>query len=101
MRTEDIERMRELAIEYDKLLNRLLNELQSLVRECLALELDDTLSPVFAVENVKTENASLALPYKCGDRAGYIVVTKDGKVFFEDLEGNVEERGVLSDQESG
>ncbi|MEJ2771778.1 hypothetical protein [Stygiolobus sp. CP8521M] len=95
MRVEDLERMRELALEYDKLLNEVLNEVQPLVRECLALELDDTLSPVLAVENVKTQNAILALPYKCGEKIGYLVITKEGKVYFEDFQGNVEERGEL------
>ncbi|WP_231112457.1 hypothetical protein [Stygiolobus azoricus] len=95
MRLEDLERMRELALEYDKLLNEVLNEIQPLARECLALELDDTLSPVFAVENVRTQNAILAFPYKCGEKVGYLVITKEGKVYFEDFQGNVEERGEL------
>jgi len=37
----------------------------------------------------------LGLPYKCGEKIGYLVITKEGKVYFEDFQGNVEERGEL------
>ncbi len=80
-------RLKELGDEYEELLNNILNELFKLIPTCLALNIDDSLMPVFAVSGLKTKGI-LAFPYKCEGKVGYIVIGEDGKVYFEDLDDN-------------
>ena len=95
MKLEDIKRMREIGEEYDKLLNEVLNLIFEKAPNCLALELTDSLYPVFAVDQVKSK-ALLVFPYRCQGKDGYIVITEDGKIVFEDTEGNINEIGDIN-----
>lgn len=79
MNLEDLRRMRQIGEEYEKLLDELLNLIFQKAPNCLALEFNDSLTPVFATNQVKSK-ALLALPYKCNNKIGYIVITEEGKI---------------------
>ena len=96
VKIDEIKRMRQIGEEYEKLLDNLLNLIFQKASNCLALELDDSLTPIFATTQVKTPNSLLAFPYKCNGKIGYIVVTEDGKLVFEDEEGNIIQIGDIS-----
>lgn len=81
-------KLKEIGDEYERLYNEILNELFRIIPECIALNMDDSLMPVYSVSALKTSNAILAFPYKCFGVAGYIVITQDSKIYFEDIEGN-------------
>lgn len=81
-------KLREIGDEYEKLYNDVLNELFKVIPECVALNMEDSLMPVYAVSALKTPNGILAFPYKCSGTVGYVVITEDGKIYFEDMEGN-------------
>ncbi|ARM75774.1 hypothetical protein [Acidianus manzaensis] len=81
-------RMKELGDEYEKLYNDILNQLFTIIPDCFALNMDDSLMPVYSTSALKTTNALLAFPYKCFGVVGYIVITEDNKIYFEDTEGN-------------
>lgn len=89
-----IKRMREIGEEYDKLLNEVLNLIFKKVPDCLALELTDSLMPIFATDQVKAK-ALVAFPYRCRGKDGYIVIQEDGKIVFEDREGNITDLGNI------
>ena len=91
---EEIKRMREIGEEYDKLLDKVLNTLHEIIPTCLALSMEDSLFPIYAVNNVRTKGL-LAFPYKCEDKIGFVIITEEGKVVFEDYEGNIKELGVI------
>lgn len=95
MNLDDVKRMREIGEEYDKLLDLVLNTIFTKVPQCMALELTDSLSPIFSTTQVKSK-ALLAFPYKCDNKIGYIVITEDGKLIFEDEEGNIKEIGDIN-----
>lgn len=92
---EKAKRMRQLGDEYEELLNDVINALFKVVPNCLALNMEDSLMPVYSVSALSTKGL-LAFPYNCGGKPGYIVLTEDGKLMFEDLEGNVSELGTLT-----
>ncbi|EZQ03145.1 hypothetical protein CM19_09970 [Candidatus Acidianus copahuensis] len=74
-------RMRDIGNEYENLLNELLNFLFKIIPECIALEMEDSLIPVYSTSVLKTKGI-LAFPYKCKGEIGYIVLTQEG-IFFE------------------
>jgi len=85
---EKAKKLKSLGDEYENFLNSLLNDLFKLMPDCLALNLDDSLLPIYAVSGLKTKGL-LAFPYKCRGRVGYVVIGEDGILYFEDTEGNV------------
>ncbi|WP_338604129.1 hypothetical protein V6M85_05750 [Sulfolobus tengchongensis] len=85
---EKARKLRSLGDEYENLLNDLLNELFKLIPDCLALNIDDSLLPVYAISGLKTKGI-LAFPYKCRGRVGYVIIGEDGILYFEDTDGNV------------
>jgi len=95
MELKDIKRMKEIGEEYDRLLNETLNLIFKKAPNCLALELTDSLSPVFSVDQIKTK-ALLAFRYRCQGKDGYIAITEEGKIVFEDTEGNINELGDIN-----
>ncbi|MEM3292818.1 MAG: hypothetical protein QXO81_00420 [Metallosphaera sp.] len=88
--TQKARRMRELGDEYESLLNEILNALFKFIPSCVALNMDDSLMPVYSVSALKT-NGLLAFPYKCGGKPGYVIIKEDGTLVFEDMEGNTME----------
>ncbi len=79
-------KLKGLGEEYEENLDLFLNELNKYVStDCVALEMEDSLFPVYSVANVKTE-AILALPYKCMGKIGFLIVNEKG-IFFEDMSG--------------
>lgn len=86
---EKAKRLKEIGDEYERLYNEVLNELFNIIRECIALNMEDSLMPVYSVSALKTPRGILAFPYKCFGTAGYIVITEDAKVYFEDIDGNI------------
>ncbi|AWS00545.1 hypothetical protein DFR87_04125 [Metallosphaera hakonensis JCM 8857 = DSM 7519] len=91
---EKVKRMRQVGDEYESLLNDVLNALFKVIPNCMALNMDDSLMPIYAVSALKTPGL-LAFPYNCGGKPGYVVIKEDGQVVFEDMEGNVQELGIL------
>ncbi len=91
---EKIRRLREIGEEYEGLLNDVLNVLFKVIPNCVALNMDDSLYPIYAATSTKTSGL-LAFPYKCEGKTGYVIVKEDGEVVFEDLEGNVKKLGEI------
>jgi len=85
---EKAKKLRNLGDEYENLSNSLLNDLFKLIPDCLALNIDDSLMPIYATAGLKTKGL-LAFPYKCRGKIGYVVIGEDGILYFEDTEGNV------------
>jgi hypothetical protein len=79
---------KELGSQYEEVYNAILNELFNLIPDCQALHFEDSLLPVYAVSALKTKGL-LAFPYKCKGLVGYVIITEDGKLLFEDVEGDV------------
>ncbi|MFP3481614.1 MAG: hypothetical protein RXN77_00530 [Sulfolobaceae archaeon] len=79
---------KELGSQYEEVYNAILNELFKLIPDCQALHFEDSLLPVYAVSALKTKGL-LAFPYKCKGLVGYVIITEDGKLLFEDVEGDV------------
>ncbi|MCQ4349767.1 MAG: hypothetical protein NO126_02770 [Sulfolobales archaeon] len=79
---------KELGSQYEEVYNAILNELFNLIPYCQALHFEDSLLPVYAVSALKTKGL-LAFPYKCKGLVGYVIITEDGKLLFEDVEGDV------------
>ncbi|QKR00155.1 hypothetical protein GWK48_07005 [Metallosphaera tengchongensis] len=92
---EKARRMREIGDEYENLLNEMLNALFKVIPNCVALNMDDSLMPIYAVSALKTEGL-LAFPYSCNGKPGYVVIRIDGELVFEDMNGNVTEMGKIS-----
>ncbi|MCG3110115.1 hypothetical protein L3N51_02412 [Metallosphaera sp. J1] len=90
-----VKRMREIGDEYETLLNDVLNALFKVIPNCVALNMDDSLMPVYAISALKTQGL-LAFPYNCGGKPGYVVIKEDGTVVFEDMEGHTQEMGRLA-----
>ncbi|AWR97133.1 hypothetical protein DFR86_05875 [Acidianus sulfidivorans JP7] len=86
---EKAKRIKEIGDEYEKLYNDILNQLFTIIPDCFALNMEDSLMPVYSVSALKTPNAILAFPYKCFGVVGYIVISDDNKIYFEDAEGNI------------
>ncbi|BBG25471.1 hypothetical protein [Sulfuracidifex tepidarius] len=83
---EIAKKLKELGTEYEENLDLLLNELNKHVTtECVALDMEDSLFPIYSISNVKAE-AILALPYKCMGRIGFLIINERG-LFFEDMQG--------------
>ena len=81
-------KMKEIGDQYEELYNAVLNELFKLIPDCQALHFEDSLLPVYAVSALKTKGL-LAFPYKCRGLVGYVVITEEGQLLFEDMEGDV------------
>ncbi|MGC9106357.1 MAG: hypothetical protein ACP5HQ_08075 [Thermoprotei archaeon] len=81
-------KMREVGNQYEELYNAVLNELFKLIPDCQALTIEDSLLPVYAVSALKTKGI-LAFPYKCRGLVGYVIITEEGRLLFEDVEGDV------------
>lgn len=91
---ERVRRLKEVGEEYESLLNDVLNLLFKVVPNCVALNMDDSLYPIYAVTSTKTSGL-LAFPYKCEGKTGYIILKENGEVIFEDYEGNVKKMGEI------
>ena len=85
---EIAKKMKNIGDQYEELYNTVLNELFKLIPDCQALSFEDSLLPVYAVSALKTKGL-LAFPYKCRGLVGYVVITEDGQLLFEDIEGDV------------
>ncbi|EHP69034.1 MAG: hypothetical protein RXS23_05575 [Metallosphaera yellowstonensis] len=66
---------------------------------CLASNIDDSLMPVYSVYALKTKGL-LAFPYNCDGKPGYIILTEEGELVFEDIEGSTRVVGSLNDLKS-
>ncbi|ABP94590.1 hypothetical protein HA72_0413 [Metallosphaera sedula] len=92
---DKVKRMRDIGDEYESLLNDVLNALFKVIPNCMALNMDDSLMPVYAISALKTQGL-LAFPYNCGGKPGYVVIKQDGSVVFEDMDGEIQEMGKLA-----
>ncbi len=91
---EQVRKLRETGEAYEKLLNEILNKLFTIIPNCVALNMEDSLLPIYA-PNVTRNNGIIAFPYKCEGRIGYIIITERGEVVFEDTEGESKIIGEL------
>ncbi len=90
-------KLRDLGLAYESVLNDLLNGLNTYINgECIALEMEDSLFPVYSPSNLKTD-AIVALPFKCEGKIGYVIVNENG-IFFEDVSGQVSEIRKFKDE---
>ncbi|MCY0849420.1 hypothetical protein [Sulfuracidifex metallicus] len=85
---ENAKRLKEVGEVYEETLNQLLNDLTQVISGgCSALEMEDSLFPVYAPSATK-KGGILAFPFKCMGKRGYLIINEEG-IFFEDLDGNV------------
>jgi hypothetical protein len=83
---EEVRKLKEIGEIYEKLLNDILNKLFTIIPNCVALEIEDSLIPIYT-SNVTKNKGIVAFPYKCEGKIGYIIISEKGEVIFEDTQG--------------
>jgi hypothetical protein len=84
---EKAKRLKELGEEYSRLLEEVEKEVKEFAENCEPLFIEDSLLPIYSVSGLKVRGI-IAFPYRCNGIVGYVVIGEDGKIYFEDINGN-------------